>query len=187
LEVPDLVTWRRWLDAHHDSDRAVWLVFNRKATGAQCVAYEDALDEALCWGWIDSIVRNVDEGTYVRKFTRRTNPEKWSVANLRRLRRLLTAGRVQPSGLAAVSESVLRRATSADAPPPPKNEPGMPSELVRALDDAPAAKRFFDTLAPSYRRNYVLWVSSAKQPATRERRATEAARRLSNRRKDLLK
>ena len=187
IRVRDLAAWRRWLRAHHDDERVIWLVFAKKAPTVPCVSYDDALDEALCWGWIDSIVRGMDETTYARKFTRRTDPDRWSAANIARLRRLLASGRMQPSGRAAVSAAALRRAASAlPAERRSKDAPPIPAELFRALDESPVAKAFFAALAPSYRRNYVRWVSSAKQPATRERRATEAAQRLAQGEKTLL-
>ena len=177
--APDLATWRRWLEDHHASERVVWLVFHKKASRRKSVTYGDALDEALCWGWIDSLVRRIDEHTYARKFTPRTNTAKWSAINIARLKRLLAEHRVQPAGRAAVSDEILRE-TRRSAP---QRSPGTATvsaapELERALKANRQARSFFEALPPSHKRNYIGWVSDAKRPETRERRAREAVRLL---------
>jgi uncharacterized protein YdeI (YjbR/CyaY-like superfamily) len=188
FHAPDLPTWRRWLEAHHASDRIVWLIFDKRATGGRCISYGDALDEALCWGWIDSIVRRIDDVSYARKFTRRTSASKWSSTNIGRMKRLLAEGRVQPAGRAAVSEHVMQEILGRGRErKPARMITSAPEELERALARNPRARTFFESLAPSYRRNYVRWVAEAKQAKTRERRAREAARLLAEGRKVLLK
>ncbi|MFH0902087.1 MAG: YdeI/OmpD-associated family protein, partial [Pseudomonadota bacterium] len=192
LQADSLGSWRRWLKAHHASERIVWLVFAKGAAGKGCLSYDDALDEALCWGWIDSIVRRIDDLSYARKFTPRTNPAKWSSANIDRMRRLLAEGRVQHAGRAVVSEQVMQQmlCVAATRRAPAMTSLAMPAmslELRRALDDNPQAKTFFESFAPSYRRNYLRWVAEAKRPETRERRANEAVRLLAKGEKSFLK
>lgn len=197
LFARNLSAWRRWLRVHHDEDHVVWLVFLKGDEKDDGVSYGDALDEALCWGWIDSMVRRIDDRRYARKFTPRVDPEKWSDPNILRLRRLLAGDRMQPSGMALISKSVLQKVKASSAAR--KNTDGhpvrkktnariaLPEELERALAENANARRFFETLAPSYRKNYVGWVAAAKQGATRARRASEAVHRLANGEKTLLK
>ncbi len=188
FHAADLDGWRVWLETYHSTERVVWLLFYKKGeTEKRCITYDDALDEALCWGWIDSLVRRIDDVTYARKFTRRTNTSKWSVVNIHRMKRLLAEKRVRPAGLKAISEQVLRMMLSSREKKPNKTQWMVPVELERALKTTPQAKMFFESLAPSYKRNYVAWVSTAKQAETRQRRAHEAARLLSKGQKVLLK
>ncbi len=184
----NLASWRRWLRAHHEKDRFVWLVFLKGDKKDDGISYGDALDEALCWGWIDTMVRRIDDERYARKFTQRVNATKWSDTNVARLRRLLAEKRMQPPGLALVSPETLRKAKGAAKKNATKKSAAtLPEELERALAKNAKARKFFESLAPSYRRNYVAWVAAAKQSATRARRAREAAQRLAKGEKTLLK
>jgi uncharacterized protein YdeI (YjbR/CyaY-like superfamily) len=186
--APDLTTWRRWLKAHHSTERVVWLVFRKSKSKVKCISYDDALDEALCWGWIDSIVRRIDDNTYARKFTRRINAAKWSAVNLNRLKRLQDDKRVQPAGREAVSDENMQQVLGL-GPKERSASPALsvPKELDQALEASSQARSFFETLAPSYRRNYVGWVSAAKQTETRKRRAQEVVSLLSAGQKAVLK
>lgn len=187
FRAPTLGDWRNWLRLHHAQERVVWLLFP-KSKDVRSVTYSDALDEALCWGWIDSIIKRIDDSWYGRKFTPRTNASKWSTVNVTRFRKLLDAGKVQPSGLAVVAPEVLERIRKPrlEAKAPRPSRLASP-ELDEALTVNLKARTFFETLAPSYRKNYIAWVSSAKQPETRKRRAEEAARLLAKGVKVLLK
>lgn len=191
LLARDLAAWRQWLRVNHARQKIVWLVFFKGKASAGGVSYDDALDEALCWGWIDSLVKRLDEASYARKFTRRVDADKWSAVNIERLRRLLPEDRLQLAGRAVISTQVLEQASAkaplAKAAPPPRVTPEVPEELTAALAQASAAATFFAALAPSHRRAYVLWVGSAKQEATRQRRAQQAVRLLAQGQKTLLK
>src|SRR3954447_21845386 len=98
LDVRTLAGWRRWLAEHHDSDTEVWLIFHKRHTGEPSVEYGDALDEALCFGWIDSLIKRLDDDRYARKFTPRKPDSKWSSVNRRRYAVLEASGRLMPSG-----------------------------------------------------------------------------------------
>jgi uncharacterized protein YdeI (YjbR/CyaY-like superfamily) len=164
----DRESWRGWLEQNHDTVDVLWLVFFKKHTGRKTVSYGAAVEEALCFGWIDSLVKRLDDDRYARKFTPRTNPRKWSPSNLKRFNRLVAAGKMTDSGLAVFdpdSELEAPRPSATDVPPP---------FFVDALAENPTAKSFFDRLAPSYRRQYVGWVCSAKREETRLRRMAEA-------------
>lgn len=174
----DLVAWRAWLRTNHAREVNVWLAFTKGGAKTQVLCYDDALDEALCWGWIDTMVRRVDETTYARKFTRRVNASKWSAPNLERLRRLVGTPRMRPPGLAMISAETLALVQS-DSPIVAKpRSTAIPEELTAALASSPKARKAFDALPPSHRREYCQWVGEAKRPPTRVRRAAEAIARL---------
>ena len=167
LEARDDAQWREWLARHYDSEAEVWLVFPKRRTIAPSIRYQDALDEALCFGWIDSLVKRLDDDRYARKFTPRKPDSRWSTANRRRFAKLQAAGRLMPAG-----EARPPTARSGDAPRPPAGK--IPGYIEDALRGVPAAWRFFESLAPSYRRLYIGWIDSAKQAETKSRRLKEA-------------
>ena len=159
--------WRRWLAENHAKESEVWLIFYKQHTGKPSIDYADAVDEALCFGWIDSLIRRLDDARYARKFTPRKLDSKWSTANRQRFAQLKTDGRLMPPG---INRPPTER--SGDAPRPSLSE--IPLYIQEALSSQPVAARFFETLAPSYRRMYIGWIESAKQPATKMRRLQEA-------------
>jgi uncharacterized protein YdeI (YjbR/CyaY-like superfamily) len=179
FEARDREQWREWLARHHDSESEVWLVFPKREPGrnsaaassaeSPCVTYPDALDEALCFGWIDSLVKRLDAERYARKFTPRKPDSRCSEINRKRFAELQASGRLTPAGSA-------RAPTARDYRDRPKpTEPNaLPPYIEQALRDHPPAWKHFDSLAPSYRRMYILWIDSAKQPETKARRLKEA-------------
>ena len=170
LDVRSRREWRRWLAAHHGTSPGVWLVFHKRHTGVTCLEYDDAVEEALCYGWIDSVLRRRDEARYVRKFTPRRPGSVWSALNRRRYTDLARRGRLaKPGRDRAPTGRPARR-------PPPPPVPGLPVYVRRALTTRPWAWGAFRRLAPSRRRLYVGWVHSAKREETRERRLREVVR-----------
>ncbi len=167
LEVRTRAQWRMWLAEHHDSESEVWLVFHKRQTGRASIACDDAVEEALCYGWIDSLIRRLDEGRYARKFTPRKPDSKWSTANRKRYARLRASGRLMPAGL---KRAPTHRSGDAPRPSPSK----VPQYIEQALRNHPAAWDYFQRLAPSYRRMYIAWIDSAKQQETKTRRLREA-------------
>jgi uncharacterized protein YdeI (YjbR/CyaY-like superfamily) len=167
LEVRTRQEWRRWLKGHHSSQRAIWLVFNKRHTGLSNLTYDDAVEEALCYGWIDSITRRLDDARYARKFTPRNLDSRWSTINRRRYAGLKARGLLAAPGL---KRPPMQR--SGDAPRPSVST--LPSYIEKALKGEPRAWRYFQQLAPSYRRNYIGWIDSAKRQETKERRLREA-------------
>lgn len=165
LEVPDRREWRKWLNEHHDSESEVWLVFRKWQTGAASLGYNDAVEEALCFGWIDSIVRRLDDSRYVRKFTPRKADSRWSSANRRRYEELKSRAMLAAPG--------VRRAPtgrSGDAPRPS----AIPSYIEECLKANPRASESFARLAPSHRRAYIGWIEAAKKDETKQKRLREA-------------
>lgn len=167
LDVPSCDAWRKWLARHHDSAAEVWLVFYKRATGRPAISYEDAVDEALCFGWIDSLVKRLDDARYARKFTPRKADSRWSTINRKRYARLKAEGRLMPAGIARPPTD-----RSGDAPSVPSSK--LPRYIQQALAKNIAARKYFESLAPSYRRLYILWIDSAKQEATKRKRLAKA-------------
>lgn len=171
LDVRTRTEWRAWLSDHHASESEVWLVFHKSHTGIQAVPYEDAVEEAVCFGWVDSLIRRLDEDRYARKFTPRKADSAWSSSNRRRYERMAVAGLLTEAGLA---RSPTDR--SGDAPRPSLD--AIPAYIEAGLRREPRAWTFFNELAPSHRRVYVGWIESAKRQATREKRLAEVVERL---------
>ncbi|MGH9639446.1 MAG: YdeI/OmpD-associated family protein, partial [Bryobacteraceae bacterium] len=105
LEVRNCRQWRKWLQKHHAASPGVWLVFHKEHTGVECIAYDDSVREALCFGWIDSLIKRLDEGRYARKFTPRQPASKWSAISRQRWAELNAAGLLTPAGHAAAPTS----------------------------------------------------------------------------------
>jgi uncharacterized protein YdeI (YjbR/CyaY-like superfamily) len=166
----DAKTWRKWLERNHTSAREVWLVFSRKHTGQACVSYEEAVHEALCFGWIDGIKKRVDNDHYAYRFSPRRSGSKWSLINRKRAEALLAAGRMVAAGLAAVEEARRRGAWAAAK----VKRPDHMSDLLRAvLAGEPRASAAWDALSPSQQRLFNLWVNEAAREETRQRRAQQ--------------
>ena len=162
--------WRAWLAKQPASSSGVWLVFHKNHTGKQCIEYEASVREALCFGWIDSLIKRLDDDRYARKFTPRKPSSKWSELNRKRWAELKAAGLLAPAGLAA--------APTGNSYPPRPAIPDLPSYFAAALDANPKARTFFRQLARTGQRPFVIWVHTAKRPETREKRLREAVRLL---------
>jgi uncharacterized protein YdeI (YjbR/CyaY-like superfamily) len=167
--------WRRWLAEHHDSESEVWLVFHKLHTGVASLDYKEALDEALCFGWVDSLVKRLDDQRYGRKFTPRWPDSRWSTINRKRYAALEASGRLKPPG---INRAPTDRGYD-PLPPRFKMPAKIPAYIENALRKHPAALRHFEALAPSHRRRYLGWIESAKHNETKARRLKEAIRLLS--------
>jgi uncharacterized protein YdeI (YjbR/CyaY-like superfamily) len=165
LDVRNRRQWRAWLSAHHATSPGVWLVFHKEHTGVPALPYEDSVREALCFGWIDSLIKRLDDDRYARKFTPRKPTSKWSDLNRRRWQELKTEGLLAAPGLAqAPGNRYAAKPTI----------PELPNYIERAFKAHPAAWRFFQELAPTYRRHFVAWIHTAKLSATRDKRIQES-------------
>jgi len=166
--------WRQWLVEHHDSESEVWLVFQKLHTGVASNDYKDALDEALCFGWVDSLIKRLDDQRYARKFTPRRADSRWSTINRRRYAALKASGRLKPAG---INRAPTDRSYG-PLPPRYKMPAKVPEYIQIALRKHPGALRHFEALAPSHRRRYLGWIESAKHDETKARRLMEAIRLL---------
>jgi uncharacterized protein YdeI (YjbR/CyaY-like superfamily) len=160
--------WEAWLDAEHAASDGVWVKFAKKGSGVATVVYAEALDVALCYGWIDSQVASHDERFYLQKFTPRRSRSKWSRINRGKIEELAKQGRMKPAGLEQVA---LAKADGrwAAAYASPANAT-VPDDLEKALDANPKAAEFFATLSGSNRYAILYRLEDAKKPETRARR-----------------
>ena len=165
--------WRQWLAAHHAGSPGVWLVYGKKASGLPSLRYAEAVEEALCFGWIDSHPRKLDAARTQLLFTPRKPRSGWSKVNKERLLRLEAAGLLAPAGLAAIARARENGSwESLDAA-----EAGeVPADLAAALAADAVAAGHFAAFAPSARKAILTWVTGAKQEATRARRVAETVR-----------
>ena len=172
LYVVDREQWRKWLSKNHAAKAGIWLVFYKKETSKPSIAYEAAVEEALCFGWIDSIIKKIDAAKYARKFTPRSNKSKWSQLNKKRANRMIKQGRMTKVGLAKIKTAKKSGLWAKD--PRPRISLDIPPQFAEALARNKNAKEFFDKLAPSYRKHYIGWISVAKRPETKKRRIEES-------------
>jgi uncharacterized protein YdeI (YjbR/CyaY-like superfamily) len=164
----NLADWRNWLAKNHDLEREVWLVYFKAASGKTTIDYESSVEEALCFGWIDSIIQKIDEEKYARKFNPRRIGSKWSETNKRRVLKVISEGRMTEAGMAKVTFDMNEVDISK---PKPKRPPvKMPEKIEKALKSRPKMWEAFQGIPPSLQRNYILWLADAKKPETFERR-----------------
>jgi uncharacterized protein YdeI (YjbR/CyaY-like superfamily) len=166
LQVRGRRQWRAWLAKNHSSNPGVWIVFYKAHTGVKSICYEDTVREALCFGWIDSLIKRHDDNRYLLKVTPRQPTSKWSDINRKRWAELKAAGLLMPAGLAA--------APTKNAYAPRPIIPNLPAYIAKALKADSKAWGFFRELAPTYRRDFVVWIHTAKRPETRETRIRES-------------
>ena len=170
----DREEWRAWLAENHATQREIWLVYYKKAAGKPSVTYLESLEEALCLGWIDSLIQKIDDEKYARKFNPRRPGSNWSELNRHLVAKLVGQGRMTQAGLATVDFPL----PSPAAPRPKRTALPLPEWLKAGLMTSPTAWRNFLLLPPSHQRNYIGWISQAKKEETRQHRIREAILRL---------
>ena len=162
LTVTTRKQWREWLARHHNREPEVWLVYHRRHTGKRRISYNDAVEEALCFGWIDSTQRSIDENRFAQRFTPRKRMGGLSEMNRQRVRRLQEEGKMTPAGLAVIGDALEERPLV------------VAPDIRKALKAVPGAWRNFEAFPESYRRIRVAYVETARS------RPEEFARRLRN-------
>ena len=169
LTVADGAAWRAWLQEHHGDDRGVWLTLAKKGAAAPTsLTYDEALEEALCQGWIDGQIRAGDTYSYRQRFTPRSPRSGWSKRNVAAAERLIAEGRMQASGLAAVERAKADGRWDAAYAGPASIE--VPTDLAAALDSHPAARTLFQNLNSRNRYAVLYRIETAKRAETRRRR-----------------
>lgn len=151
--------WRAWLQKNHEKCGEIWLVYYKKDSGKPRVPYDEAVEEALCFGWIDGKIKKIDEACFAQRFTPRQARSPWNQSNIRRAERLIAEGKMMPSGLAAF-QSDKRRETQV-------LPTEMPKELEAKFRKQSVAWKNFENFPPYYRRMTAGWVASAKKEETR--------------------
>lgn len=172
VEVASRAQWRAWLFDHHASAPGVWLVTFKKATGERHLPYDDVVEEALCFGWVDSKGRLLDDARSQLLVTPRKPGSNWSRKNKQRVERLLADGLMASAGLAAVEGA---RADGSWTALDDVEDLLEPDDLRAALDGDPQARRRWDGFPPSTRRGILEWIGNAKRDETRAKRIGETA------------
>ncbi len=160
--------WRKWLAKNHATATEVWLVFAKKGSGEATVSYEEAVEEALCFGWIYGLVKRLDVKHYMQRFTPRKAGSNWSDSNRKRFAKMVAEGRMTATGLAKPPEATstyVRFSECTDR---------APAYLRKALKENEPSWTNFKTMPPSHRKRYIAWIDSAKKEETRQRRIAEA-------------
>lgn len=168
----NIEAWRTWLAQHHATEREIWLVFFKKTTGKPSIDYGRSVEEALCFGWIDSLTKNIDDEKYARKFTPRNAESLWSESNKERVSKMLEQGRMAESGKAVVAEAKKRGLWQKSAQPNISYD--LPPEFQQSLKKHKKAATYFQKLAPSYQKQYIGWIAVARRPETRAKRIRES-------------
>ncbi len=165
--------WRQWLQRHHDSSSGIWFISFKKTADKPRVSYDEAVEEALCFGWIDSKPQKLDAERYMLRFTPRKPGSGWSALNKRRIARLIQEGLMTPPGLAKI-EAAKRDGSwsSLDA----RERLDMSPELKKALAANPKARANFEAFSPGTRKGILWWIHTARRPETRQKRIEETVR-----------
>jgi uncharacterized protein YdeI (YjbR/CyaY-like superfamily) len=163
--------WRKWLVENHSSCGEVWLLYYKKPSGKPRIPYNNAVEEALCFGWIDGKIKRINEDYYIQRFTPRRPGSRWSKYNIDRVEKLLKAGLMTPAGLKAYEEARKKPELIYDDRRKGIQDP--PADLTNALKKNITALQNFNNFTQSSRRMYIEWLNSAKKPETRIRRISK--------------
>lgn len=174
LEPASRTEWREWLAAHHADSQGVWLAVGKKGNTITALTYEDAVQEALCFGWIDSTVRTLDADRFRQLLTPRKRGSNWSASNKIRVERLIAEGLMTPAGLSAIERA---QADGSWTLLDDVEALVMPPDLVAALAAESGARAAFDATPAGSRKLALYWIASAKRPETRAARIAETVRR----------
>jgi uncharacterized protein YdeI (YjbR/CyaY-like superfamily) len=173
LKPRSRAAWRAWLAKHHASSPGVWLVLAKQASRRPGLAYVDAVEEALCFGWVDSRANSLDAEHFLQWFSPRRPRSVWSASNKQRVARLIEQDLMTPAGLAKIEAAQANGSWSSyDA----ADRLEIPADLQQALAPNAAARRHFESFSPSSRKMILWWIASAKRPATRQKRIAETVR-----------
>jgi uncharacterized protein YdeI (YjbR/CyaY-like superfamily) len=165
--------FRRWLEKNHNSTQELWIGFYRKDSGKGGMTYHEALDEALCFGWIDGIRKKVDEHSFTNRFTPRKKNSIWSNVNVAHIERLTREGRMMAPGIAAFNAKDEKRAGVYSFE---REKAELEPKMKKRFRQNPKAWRYFEAQPPYYRRMAAWWIISAKRDETREKRLAELIR-----------
>jgi uncharacterized protein YdeI (YjbR/CyaY-like superfamily) len=181
VSYPSRAAWKAWLGGAHETSAGVWLQFAKKASGIESVTHAEALEVALCYGWIDGQSKKLDDDHWLQRFTPRTKRSKWSKINCDKATALIAAGEMKPAGLRAVEEAQADGRWDAAYDPPSKAT--VPDDLSRELEKNPRAGAFFETLDSQNRYAILYRIQDAKRPETRARRVEQFVSMLNEGRK----
>jgi len=171
------VAFRNWLKKNHNKSAGIWMIFYKKHIKKESLYYKEALDVALCYGWIDSTVKRLDDERYIQKFTPRNNTKTWSEVNKRKVNELIRKGLMTEAGLKKIDiylktgkvdweikENVVKEI----------NKFNIPDYILKEFSKNEPALTIFNKLAPSHKKQYILWITNAKKPETIKKRLEES-------------
>lgn len=150
LYVSDRNKWRLWLEKNHDKKREIWLIYYKKHTSKARIPYDDAVEEALCFGWIDSTVKGIDKDKYAQRYSPRNPKSGWSEPNIQRVRKLISLGKMTPAGLAVIrydNDSAYK----------------IPADIEKDLKADEKAWKNFQKFPKSYQKIRILWIEAARK------------------------
>ena len=181
LYVSNRNDWRKWLEKNHKKEKVIWLIYYKQHTGKSRIPYDDAVEEALCFGWIDSIVKRIDDEKYCQKFTPRNETSIWSELNKKRVAKMIKLGKMTKVGMDKIIAA--KRNGKWETKSAAAIEYKMPDELTQLLSKNKVAREFFESLTKSCKKQYIGWIASAKKEETRIKRANEAIELLKKKQK----
>ncbi|MCP4761598.1 MAG: hypothetical protein GY870_07440 [archaeon] len=167
--------WRIWLRKNHKVKKEIWLIYYKKHTGIARIPYNDAVEEALCYGWIDSTVKRIDDNKFMQKFTPRREKSNWSDHNVKRAKELIKTNQMTKIGLNLYNNRSVESKKTALTDP--KLDTEMSLAMKKAFKTNKTALKNFNNFAPGYKRLYINWVNSAKRKETIERRIKQVVER----------
>ena len=179
LYVTNRDDWRIWLEKNHDSKKEIWLIYYKKHTGKPTIPYDDAVEEALCFGWIDSTLKRIDDEKHAQRFSPGNLKSVWAQSNIARVKKMTREGKMTKAGLAKFEYGMKNN----QQVPTTKEKLIVPKDLKIALKNETKADENFNDLAKSYKIMYVHWINSAKKDQTRKRRIDKAVRLLKDNKK----
>jgi uncharacterized protein YdeI (YjbR/CyaY-like superfamily) len=175
LHFKDREKWRSWLSENHDKTDEIWLIHYKKSSGKKGISLNDAVEEALCFGWIDGKLKSIDEEKYILRYTPRKKKSPWSLINKERALRLIEQDRMTAAGMSKIEEA--RRNGLWDNAYSTSKMEEVPADLEDSLAGDEIACVNFYNFAPSYRNNYIGWINAAKTKETRKRHIAEVVKR----------
>jgi uncharacterized protein YdeI (YjbR/CyaY-like superfamily) len=169
--------FRNWLIENHDKCPGIWIIFYKKQVNTECIKYIDALEEALCFGWIDSLVKKIDPDRYARKFTPRANTSRWSEVNKKIVSRLIKTGKMTEEGLKKIDiylKTGIVDWENKELTEKTTREFDIPDFIIEEFARNEPAFTNFNNLAQTYKRHYILWITIAKKEETIHKRLKES-------------
>lgn len=160
--------WRAWLEQNHAREKDIWLIYYKKHTKKETIFYSEAVDEALCFGWIDSIVKSIDDETYMQRYSPRKAKSVWSLVNKNKVKRLIEEKKMTQAGMLTVK--MAKENGQWEIAYSLKDKVEMPIELEKALKSNQLALENFNKFSQSNQQNYIRWVVSAKRTETIQKR-----------------
>lgn len=174
-EFQDFKEWRMWLEENHSSEKEVWVIIRKKNSGRKGLKYEEAVEEAICFGWIDSKMQSVDAESFRQRFSPRRKNSIWSKKNKETAEKMIKAGKMTQTGFAAIN--MAKQNGKWDAAYSSKMTLAIPMDLAEALKENGLAWENFNKFSNSTRFQYIYWVNSAKKDETRRKRIVEVVKK----------